>query len=135
MSKLATFRLEEDIWDAFLAATKEEGVSASSALLEFVKWYVAGNRLAKGEALYTGIAPDSKVINNLKDKLREDIYEKLEVLLRIQQGPLCRRIKEELEENLYKSIEEKLDERLDVLESTLYKRIEKLEERLGELAA
>jgi hypothetical protein len=51
VSKLATFRVEEDVWEAFLAATKEEGVSASSALLEFVRWYVAGNRLAKPETI------------------------------------------------------------------------------------
>ncbi|MDF5717594.1 MAG: hypothetical protein PUP93_27935 [Rhizonema sp. NSF051] len=54
MSKLATFRLDEEVWEAFLMATKEENASASSVLLEFVKWYVAGNRLQKPDLPYSG---------------------------------------------------------------------------------
>ena len=49
MSKLATFRIDDEAWQAFLDATKQEGVSASSALVDFVNWYIAGNRITQPE--------------------------------------------------------------------------------------
>ncbi len=75
MNKLATFRVETYIWEAFLDATKEEGVSASSALLEFVKWYVAGNRLAKPEVATSNIEKmiDARISTALEAQLEARI--------------------------------------------------------------
>ncbi len=72
MSKLATFRLDEEVWEAFLATTKEEGVSASSVLLDFVKWYVAGNRLQKLDQPYIGN------IEQMIDERIESLHIKIE---------------------------------------------------------
>lgn len=45
MSKLATFRIEEEDWQAFLERTKKMNTSASAVLQNFVKWVNAGNQL------------------------------------------------------------------------------------------
>lgn len=45
MSKLATFRIDEEDWQAFLERTKDMGTSASAVLQSFVKWINAGNQL------------------------------------------------------------------------------------------
>lgn len=45
MSKLATFRVEDEQWEAFLQEAKKRGVSASSLLQEFVAWINQGNEL------------------------------------------------------------------------------------------
>lgn len=44
--KLATFKIDEDLWEAFKAVALEENQSASEMLKEFVKWVLAGNRLS-----------------------------------------------------------------------------------------
>lgn len=87
MSKLATFRVEEDIWEAFLVATKEEGASASSALLEFVKWYVAGNRLAKPE-----VVSDSdieQIVDNRIASLESQLDARIAALIDSRLGELA----------------------------------------------
>ncbi|WP_341532006.1 hypothetical protein WKK05_40665 (plasmid) [Nostoc sp. UHCC 0302] len=45
MSKLATFRVEDEQWETFLLEAKKRGVSASSLLQDFVAWINQGNEL------------------------------------------------------------------------------------------
>ncbi|MBE9038703.1 hypothetical protein [aff. Roholtiella sp. LEGE 12411] len=45
MSKLATFRVEDEQWEMFQQEAKKRGVSASSLLQDFVAWVNQGNDL------------------------------------------------------------------------------------------
>jgi negative regulator of replication initiation len=72
MSKLATFRIDEEAWQAFLDATKQDGASASSILVDFVNWYVAGNRISQPEQ------PRSSDIENLIESRIASLEAKLE---------------------------------------------------------
>jgi hypothetical protein len=45
MSKLATFRVEDEQWEVFQQEAKKRGVSASSLLQDFVAWINQGNEL------------------------------------------------------------------------------------------
>lgn len=42
---LATFRIDPEEWEAFKNAATSQGSNASALLTEFVRWYLAGNRL------------------------------------------------------------------------------------------
>ncbi len=47
---LATFRIDPEKWEQFKNAAGNEGANASSLLLEFVDWYLDGNRLRGKES-------------------------------------------------------------------------------------
>jgi hypothetical protein len=73
---LATFRIDPDKWEQFKLRTGEDNSNASSALLEFVDWYLQGNRLSRGEAVASSADIDKLVDERIDIKL-QGLYERL----------------------------------------------------------
>lgn len=83
MSKLATFRVEDEQWEVFQQEAKKRGVSASSLLQDFVAWVNQGNDLPLGaiasplleedidKRIETKLAPVLKEIAKLQASLGE----------------------------------------------------------------
>ncbi|WP_026735919.1 hypothetical protein [Fischerella sp. PCC 9605] len=42
---LATFKIEDQQWNAFKQATKADNSNASETIKAFIQWYLSGNRL------------------------------------------------------------------------------------------
>ncbi|KYC43482.1 hypothetical protein WA1_10475 [Scytonema hofmannii PCC 7110] len=123
---LATFRINQEEWKDFMAQAKAEGSSASAVLVDFIRWYRSGNR----------IAADTKRSTHL-DNLDSIIDPRIEARIQAQQqlpDNLDKFLDERdrnLELRLVQILEEKLEElqgNLRNLESALDSRIEQLEQ-------
>ncbi|MBD0261180.1 MAG: hypothetical protein ICV78_00245 [Tolypothrix sp. Co-bin9] len=126
---LATFRIDPQEWEQFKNAVSIERTNASAVLLEFVRWYSAGNRLntsarGAGTNLDTSLAHnlDTVTSNNL-DRVIDERLDNME-----------QRLDTVTSNNLDRVIDERLDKMLDErgLKPEIIK--ERLEEQYAELA-
>lgn len=74
--KLATFRVNDDEWEAFKEAAKQDGSNASAELIRFIRAYQNGFRLDREESpakiensIESAIAPLVQRIEALEGKL------------------------------------------------------------------
>lgn len=74
---LATFRIDPQDWEAFKSLASTEGSNASTLLLEFVRWRLAGNQISHPDP-----TPDSTThLDNLDDKIDERIAARLDTVI------------------------------------------------------
>ncbi len=124
---LATFRIDLEEWKDFMAQAKAEGSSASAVLVDFIRWYRAGNR----------VSADTKSSTNLDD-IDYIIDSRIEAKLSLEQSQPTSNLDSILDERdrrIELRIAQILDEKLYYLqgnlrsiESALDSRIEKLEQ-------
>ncbi|MUG97994.1 hypothetical protein F7734_39070 [Scytonema sp. UIC 10036] len=117
---LATFRINQDEWKDFMAQAKAEGSSASAVLVDFIRWYRSGNR----------IAADTKRSTHL-DNLDYIIDSRIEARIQAQsQLPFnLDDILDERERNLEWRLTQVLEEKLEELQGNLNNLESALDER------
>ena len=76
---LATFRTDPDKWEAFKAQASEENSNATSVLLDFIDWYLDGNRITKGKQKTTKAQPRP---DNLDERIEALVNERIEAALK-----------------------------------------------------
>lgn len=76
---LATFRIDPQDWEAFKNMAGVENSNASAVLNEFVRWYLAGNRINEGSTPVPN--QESIHLDNTDNIHLDNIDERLETLI------------------------------------------------------
>lgn len=111
---LATFRVDSDKWEAFKSAAGLDDSNASAVLLEFIDWYLDGNRLTSESVS----SPNLDGIDSRIDKLIDD-----------RMAQIDKRIDERIDDRMVDKTAY-LSNSLNDLLGKVYERIEALEGKL-----
>ncbi|MGE5655331.1 MAG: hypothetical protein ACM37W_01715 [Actinomycetota bacterium] len=141
MSRLGTFRIDDELWERFQALCEAENTSASAELLRFVEWRLAGGSLrqqASSQDLGSGFVRllESHVENLLAAKLarealeRQQLAERLAAIEAQVATPQSQRLMEPLAEFLDQALEGRVEHYRKV---TLGRELERrIEQQLAE---
>lgn len=110
---LATFRIEASDWESFKNAAMAEGSNASEIMKEFVRWYLAGNRLESP----TVITP-TNLDNSVPERL-DSLEQRLDKVANIS-----------LDETITRCIDERIAASLDEVRSQFEAQLEELRGKL-----
>ena len=77
---LATFRTDPDKWEAFKTLASEENSNATSVLLDFMDWYLDGNRIQKGKT--KTVKSQQSRPDNLDERIEALVNERIDTLLK-----------------------------------------------------